>query len=131
MGLDALEGVRLRHRAQARLVLLVEGLLLGLGHGRDLGLDLLLEELGRRHLARRRLALEEAPRDLVVEDLALGLVLLGAELEQTRARRVLELAGGERLAVDRRHDVGRHAGGRGWRRRRRGRSRRTSGGLSV
>ena len=89
------------------LVLGVERLLLLFRHGGDLGLDLLLEELGRRHLPRRRLAFEEPLGDLVVEDLALGLVLLGPELEQARARRLLELARGERLSGDGRHDIGR------------------------
>jgi hypothetical protein len=103
---DPLEGVRLRHLAHAGLVLRVEGLLLLFRHGSDLGFDLLLEELGRGDLPRRRLAIEEPLGDLVVEDLALGLVLLGPELEQARARRLFELARGERLSGDRRHDVG-------------------------
>ena len=60
--------------------------------GATLAVDLLHEQLVDRDLPRGRFPLEEPLGDLVVEDLALRLVLLGAELEQAPAGGLLELA---------------------------------------
>src|SRR5207245_872281 len=98
-GLDALEGVGLARSAEARLVLLVEGLLLRLRDRSDLRVDLLLEQLVDADLARRRLALDHAPPDGLVQGLALGLVLLGADLEQAWSRQLLPLAGRRCIAA--------------------------------
>ena len=123
--LDLLQGLRLRDVGEvARLVRVVERLLLLGAHRRDLGLDLHLHELGEGDVAGLGFLLEQAAGDGLLDRAALRVVPLHARVGEVRAADGLDVGRGDRLSVQDGQGCGRRCralglrrAGPGWRRR--------------